>query len=399
MKPPQGYKKALPGQVCKLNKSLYGLKQVDDILISGNSEDDIVHIKKALDDKFTIKDLGLARYFLGIELFKTDKGTYLNQRKYILDLLADAGLSASKPTAAPLPQYLKLSLDKGPDISYVVQHLSQFVSAPKDSHMQVATYLLRYLKGTISEGLFYPVQPNLQVAGFSDADWAYCLMTRKSLTGYCVFLSHTLVSWKTKKQITVSRSSTEAEYRSMPTTTCEFVWLAYLLKDLHIPVKVPITLFCDNKAAQQIAANPCFHERTKHLDIDSHFVCDKVQDGFIQTAYIPTHLQLADVMTKALGSLFEHTFNCQSISSSTSTFNTCYLFGIEPLTGTNFSTWRDQMKLTLVVMDLDHALHTDPPAALTDASTSDHKCAYEQWERSNRMYLMIIKNSIFVAIR
>ena len=164
-----------------------------------------------------------------------------------------------------------------PNISYSVQHLSQFVSGPKEPHMQVALTLLKYLKGTISKGLFYPVQPLLKVTGFSDADWATCVMTRKSLTGYCIFLGHSLVSWKTKKQETVSRSSTEAEYRSMAATTCELIWLPYLLKDLHIPVKVPITLFCDNKVAQHIAANPCYHDRTKHLDIDARFSRDKVQ--------------------------------------------------------------------------------------------------------------------------
>ncbi|XP_071740095.1 uncharacterized mitochondrial protein AtMg00810-like [Rutidosis leptorrhynchoides] len=333
MKPPEGYSKAAPGQ-SKHDYSLFvkkdtegfiaALVYVDDILITGNTEAEIIKLKQALDEKFTIKDLGLARYFLSIELCRTHKGTYLHQRKYILDLLTDAGLTATKPTNSPLPQHLKLSIDTGtplqepdsyrrliekllylamtkPDISYDVQHLSQFISALKDFHMQDAIYLLRYLKSTISKGLFYPIQPNLKVAEFSDADWASCVMTRKSLTGYCVFLGHALVSWKTKKQVRVSRSSTEAEYRSMATTTCELVWLAYLLKDLRIEVQIPITLFCDNKVAQQIAANPCFHERTKHLDIDCHFTRDKVQSGFLQTAYIPTNLQLTDIMTKALG--------------------------------------------------------------------------------------------------
>ncbi|XP_071688998.1 secreted RxLR effector protein 161-like [Rutidosis leptorrhynchoides] len=155
-----------------------------------------------------------------------------------------------------------------PDISYAVQRLSQFISNSKDKHMQAAVHLLRYLKGSISKGLFYPVQPNLKIEGFSDADWASCLMTRRSLTGYCIFLGHSFVSCKTKKQVTISRSSTEAEYRSMASATCELIWLTYMLKDLGIHVQVQITLFCDNKAAQQIAANPCFHERTKHLDID-----------------------------------------------------------------------------------------------------------------------------------
>lgn len=304
----------MPGQVCKLNKSLYGLKQasrqwnqelsrflislgykqskhdyslfvkaegddftvalvyVDDILLTGNCQQEISDTKKALDTKFTIKDLGLARYFLEIELCRTEAGTHLHQRKYVLDLLKDAGLTAAKPTSFPLPQDLKLSLDKGdpipdpeayrrlvgrllylsmtrPDISYAVQHLSQFVSSPKEPHMQATLHLLRYLKGTISKGLFYPIQSNLKVAGFSDADWASCIMTRKSLTGYCIFLGHSLISWKTKKQVNVSRSSTESEFRSMAATTCELVWMAYLLKDLHIHVQIPITLFCDNKAA------------------------------------------------------------------------------------------------------------------------------------------------------
>ncbi|GJR31677.1 RNA-directed DNA polymerase [Tanacetum coccineum] len=239
-------------------------------------------------------------------------------------------LTAANLNLSPLPTNLKLSLDKGsplpdpatyrrlvgrllyltmtrPDISYVVQHLSQFVSSPKDVYLQAAIHLLKYLKGSISKGIFFTVQPYLKKTGFSDADYASCLMTRKSLTGYCIFLGHSLVSWKTKKQAIVSRSSTEAEYRNIATTTCELLWLSFLLKDLHIPVKLPITLFCDNKSAQQIVANPCFHDRTKHMDIDCHFTREKVEDGFLQTAFIPSHLQLADIMTKALNSV-QHSF-------------------------------------------------------------------------------------------
>ncbi|GKE69504.1 uncharacterized mitochondrial protein-like protein [Tanacetum coccineum] len=147
-----------------------------------------------------------------------------------------------------------------PDISYAVQHLSQFVSAPKDAHVQAAMHLLRYLKGIVPKGLFYPIQHHLQISRFTDADWASYLMTRRSLTGYCIFHGHSLVSWKTKKQPTVSRSSTEAKYKAMAATTCELLWLSYLLQDLNINVKLPVTLFCDTKAAQQIAANLCFHD-------------------------------------------------------------------------------------------------------------------------------------------
>ncbi|GKB90101.1 RNA-directed DNA polymerase [Tanacetum coccineum] len=220
---------------------------------------DIQATKVALDHKFTIKDLGLAQCFLRIEICRSAHGTHLNQRKYILDLLQDAGLTTCKPAPSPMPTHLKLSADKGtpltnvgvyrrlvgrllyltmtrPEISYVVQHLSQFVAEPKDTHLYAALYLLRYLKGSISKGLFYPQQSQLKVTGFSDADWANFLMTRRSLTGYCIFLGHALISWKTKKQATVFRSSTEAEYRSMAATTCELLWLSYLLKDLGINV-------------------------------------------------------------------------------------------------------------------------------------------------------------------
>ncbi|GKA66454.1 retrovirus-related pol polyprotein from transposon TNT 1-94, partial [Tanacetum coccineum] len=184
------------------------LVYVDDILITGNSSSGIQHHKQALDAKFTIKDLGLVKYFLGIEICSTANGTHLNQRKYILDVLTDAGLTAANLNLSPLPTNLKLSLDKGsplpdpatyrrlvgrllyltmtrPDISYVVQHLSQFVSSPKDVYLQAAIHLLKYLKGSISKGIFYTVQPYLKKTGFSDADYASCLMTRKSLTGYC----------------------------------------------------------------------------------------------------------------------------------------------------------------------------------------------------------------------
>nr|GEV69731.1 hypothetical protein [Tanacetum cinerariifolium] len=277
------------------------LVYVDDVLITRNTPTKVDSLKKSLDDKFTIKDLGLARYFLSIEIYHTFTGTHLNQRKYILDLLTDAGLTAAKPNPSPLPTNLKLSLDKGvlisdpaayrrlvgrliyltmtrPNISYVVQHLSQIVSSPKDVHLQAAIHLLKYLKGTAFKGLFYPIQPHLQVTGFTNADWTSCLMTRKSLTGYCIFLSHSLIYWKTKKQATLSRSSTES--------------------------------------AQQLAANPCFHNISKHMDVDCHFTKEKVQDGFLQTIFIPSHLQLADIMTKALNQV-QHSFLAGKLGLST----------------------------------------------------------------------------------
>ena len=368
--PPAGYGKA-EGKVCRLKKSLYGLKQasrqwnkelttflisqgfvqskqdyslftrgsgvtflvvlvyVDDVLITREATADIIPLKQALHQAFTIKDLGLMKYFLGIEVARSSAGTLLNQRKYLLDILKDAGLTACKPTTFPLPTHLKLPIDKGdllpnlelyrrligrllylnitrPDISYSVQHLSQFVNQPREPHLQAALHLLRYLKGTINAGVFYPATTALDLIAYTDADWGRCISSRRSLTSFCIFLGGCLVSWKIKKQATVSKSSAESEYRAMSETMSELVWMAGLLRDLQIPLSLPLTLYYDNKVAQYIAANPVFHNRTKHLDIDCHYVRDKLQEGFLKTSYISSHCQLADIMTKPLSTTQHH---------------------------------------------------------------------------------------------
>ncbi|KAL9245201.1 hypothetical protein vseg_018879 [Gypsophila vaccaria] len=368
MQPPEGYTKALPGQVCKLKRSLYGLKQasrqwnieltkhlhqvgflqsksdyslfirhnaftdsfivalvyVDDVLLTGNIDSEIAEIKQGLHTAFTIKDLGHIRYFLGLEVARNDSGILVNQRKYVLDILTDLNMVNCSTVSFPMVKGLKLSPDQGdllpdpevyrrvigrllyltltrPDIMYSVQHLSQFLSSPRVPHFQAALHVIKYLKGTINLGLFYSADASLTLSVYSDADWGQCAFTSRSLSGYCVFLGSSLVSWKTKKQRTVSKSSAEAEYRSMSYTTSEIVWMKQLLADLGVSIPLPIPLYYDNKAAQHIAQNPVFHERTKHLDIDCHFVRDKLQDGLVIPQHVRSSLQLADIMTKALG--------------------------------------------------------------------------------------------------
>ncbi len=194
-----------------------------------------------------------------------------------------------------------------PDLSYAIQHLSQFVRAPRQPHLDAVMHVVRYLAGSAGLGLLLSSKSNLDLIAYSDADWASCAFSARSLTGYCILLGDSLVSWKTKKQKTVSRSSAESEYRSMSATTCELVWLSGVLHDLLINVQLPIPLHCDNRDVMHIAANPVFHERTKHLTIDCHFVRDKVQEGFISTVFVRSASQLADVMTKPLGEL-QHNF-------------------------------------------------------------------------------------------
>lgn len=366
MTPPQRYSKAAHGQVCKLKRSLYGLKQasrqwntefsaklihfgfqqsvfdhcmstmtrdtshtlllvyVDDIIITGSDIALLKQLKQYLDDTFTIKDLGYAKYFLGVEIARNDQGTYLCQRKYVLHLLHDSGLEGCQPTPIYLPQGIHLSSQDGTplpdpnryrnligrllylnltrlDITYYVQQLSQFVTQPYSAHWDAAIHVLRYLKGCPSLGLFYPSQNDLILRAYSDNDWASCKDTRKSITGYCVFLGPALISWKSKKQTTISKSSAEAEYRTLSTTVCELQWISYIGAEFKLQIPTPIPLWCDNQAAMHIVANSIFHERTKHLEIDCHVVRNKFKEGFITLHHVSSKLQLADLFTKVLG--------------------------------------------------------------------------------------------------
>ena len=137
------------------------------------------------------------------------------------------------------------------------------------------------------------------VCGYSDADWAESF-DRKSTTGYCTFVGGNLVTWKSKKQNVVARSSAEAEYRAMASTVSELTWIKQVLKDLHITIEEPIKVFCDNNSARHIASNPAFHERTKHIEVDYHYIRKKVQVKEIETPYVKSEDQLADIFTKGL---------------------------------------------------------------------------------------------------
>ncbi|XP_021903059.1 uncharacterized protein LOC110818467 [Carica papaya] len=271
------------------------------------------------------------------------KGITLCQRKYALNLLTKTGYLGCKSSSIPMDPNIKMSKDDGellsditsyrrligkllyliisrPDICYSVNRLSQFLAAPRTSHLQAALRILQYIKRTPGQGLFFPSSSAIQIKAFSDADWATCPDTRRSITGFCVFLGSSLISWKSKKQQVVSRSSAEAEYRSMANTTCEIVWILKLLRDLKVQHQGPALLYCDNQAALHIASNPMYHERIKHIEFDCHFVREKIQDGTVKTMHISTRNQLADIITKVL-----HPVQFANLLSKMGTINLYFL--------------------------------------------------------------------------
>ena len=172
--------------------------------------------------------------------------------------------------------------------------------APRDVHWNLVKRILRYLRGTINNGITISASPSTTLKAYSDADWAGCPDTRRSTSGYCVFLGDSLVSWSSKRQTTVSRSSAEAEYRAVANAVAECCWLRNLLRELHVVVNSATVIYCDNVSAVYLSENPVHHRRTKHVELDIHFVREKVALGQFKVLQVPTRYQFADIMTKGL---------------------------------------------------------------------------------------------------
>jgi hypothetical protein len=187
-----------------------------------------------------------------------------------------------------------------PDICYAVNKVCQFMHSPTDGHWSLVKRIVRYLQGTTSYGLHITRGSSLSLHGFTDADWAGSLDDKKSTGGYLVYLGSTPISWKFGKQRTVARSSTEAEYKALADGTAEILWIRALLSDLHFSSDPMTILWCDNLGATYLSVNPIFHARTKHVEVDYHFVRDRVAKKEIVVRFISSQDQLADVLTKPL---------------------------------------------------------------------------------------------------
>ncbi|GJW51190.1 putative RNA-directed DNA polymerase [Tanacetum coccineum] len=318
---------------------LYILVYVDDIIVTGNNKGTIDNIICQLGSAFALKDLGPLNYFLGIEIVPHVSGILLSQKKYILELLQSAGLSNCNPVSSPMVTSSSLSLDDStafsnpvkyrqvvgslqyvtlsrPDIAFAVNKVCQYMHAPTENHWSAVKRILRYLHGTVEHGMLirrssgstlqaftdvlWKGNPDTSLEAFSDADWAGDSDDRRSTGGFAIYLGSNLISWTARKQRTVSRSSTEAEYKALADTVAELTWLQALLNELGIRSSSTPILWCDNLGATYLSANPIFHARTKHVEIDYHFVREKVAQGDLRVQHISTHDQIADIFTKPL---------------------------------------------------------------------------------------------------
>ncbi|GJT27581.1 ribonuclease H-like domain-containing protein [Tanacetum coccineum] len=245
-------------------------------------------------------DLGPLNYFLGISAMRTTSGIFLSQTKYATEILEQAQMLNCNPCRTPIDIEKKLgpkgspvtdptlycSLSRSlqyltftqPDLSYAVQQLCLYMHDPREPHLNAMKHLIAY----------------------SDADWAGCPATRRSTFEYCVFLSDNLLTWSSKRQDTLSHSSAEAEYRGVVNAIPETSWIRNLLCELHTSLFTATLVYCDNVSAVYMSTNPIQHQRTKHIEIDIHFVRDKVAAGHVRVLHVPSRFQYADIFTKGL---------------------------------------------------------------------------------------------------
>nr|GEW67489.1 hypothetical protein [Tanacetum cinerariifolium] len=264
-----------PNYVCHLQRSLYGLSQprvlgfrallvmLHDLITSSSAF--LQWIIASLHNEFAMKDLGSLNYFLSISTQRSASGLFLSQSKFAEDILERAHMQNCNPCRTPVDTESKLGSDGDP------------VSD---------TTLYRSLTGALRT--------------YIDADWAGCPITRRSTSGYCVFLGDNLLSWSAKRHVTLSRSSAEAEYRGVVNVVAETAWIRNLLCELHTPLFTATLVYCDNVSAVYMSVNSVQHQRTKHIDIDIHFVCDFVASGQVRVLHVPSRFQYADIFTNGL---------------------------------------------------------------------------------------------------
>jgi hypothetical protein len=272
-------------------------------------------------------DLGPARFFLGIHIDRnrSERSLTLHQKRYVVDLVENFLPTGSRSATTPLPPGCRLQassasdpdhlddssffqrivgklmyamLGTRPDLAYAVSTLSQHLQRPAQSHLRAAQHVLRYLNGTLSQGITYSGSDPLK--GYSDADWAGCQSTFRSTSGYLYTLGGGAISWRSSKQRNVALSSCESEYVALSDAGKEALWFRMFLGELNLVPSTPTQIFCDNQGSINLAKNPVNHTRVKHIAIRFHAIREWIQDLSIAIFHCPTSDMPADCLTKAV---------------------------------------------------------------------------------------------------
>jgi Reverse transcriptase (RNA-dependent DNA polymerase)/gag-polypeptide of LTR copia-type/Integrase core domain len=308
---------------------IYIALYVDDLLILTNSKSKLDSVKDYLGQQFQMKDLGEVQNVLGLQINRDRRNRRLtiSQEKYVRDMLKRFSLDQCKSVRTPLEPNSKLCRTEDgetcddvklyqsmvgsllyamrgtrPDIGYAVTKLSQFCSNPSHIHLIAVKRVMRYLQGTKEYKLHYGTSDNqiLELVGYSDADWANDVDSRRSITGYVFMLGNNIISWATKAQPTVALSTVEAEYMAAAQAAQECIWWRNFLAKLRMKITTPTTILDDNQGAIALAKHPGYHARTKHIDIRHHFIREQIDAENIKLEYIPTSEMIADQLTKPL---------------------------------------------------------------------------------------------------
>ncbi|GJS66086.1 ribonuclease H-like domain-containing protein [Tanacetum coccineum] len=289
--------------VCLLQRSLYGLKQAlrawfqrfasynTRIGFSHSRCDPSLFIyRQGTDTAYLllyVDDIVLIASSESISVTRDSSGLFLSQKKYAVEILERAHMVTCNPCRTPVDTESKLGADGDPVCLYMHD--------PREPHFSALKRIMRYVQGTLDYGLQLFSSSTTDLVAYSDADWAGCPTTRRSTSGYCVFLGNNLLSWSSKRQPTLSRSSAEAEYRGVANAVAETCWLRNLLRELHTPLSSATLVY-------YLSCNPVQHQRTKHIEIDMHFVRDLVAAGQVRVLHVPSRYQFADIFTKGLHS-------------------------------------------------------------------------------------------------
>ncbi|GJU62920.1 retrovirus-related pol polyprotein from transposon TNT 1-94 [Tanacetum coccineum] len=341
--PPGFVSKQYPDHVYALDKALYGLKQaprawydvlskflvdsgfqkgsidttlfikkkgkhimliqiyVDDIIFGSTNPKYCTKFLELMVKRFEMSMMGEMKFFLGLQVNQFSNGIFINQSKYILDILKRFGMENCDTVPTPMVEQAKLKLDlvgKPVDHTDYRSYWMLNIANPMNIMCRVKR-IFRYLKGTINLGLWYLKDSGFDLTAYSDADHAGCHLDRKSTSGSVQFLGDKLVCWSSKKQNCVSISTAESEYVAVSGCCAQVLWMRTQLTDYGFFFdKVPI--YCDSKSAIAISCNPVQHTRTKHIDVRYHFIKDHVEKGTIELYFVGTEFQLADLFTKSL---------------------------------------------------------------------------------------------------